>query len=234
DGLEWKRDKWGKWAKRFLKFSEKIAVKFSDVIIADNQAIADYVCQEYNKKSSVIAYGGDHAIHQKNAVTPKNFALSLCRIEPENNVHLILESFSKSCKKLVFVGNWNSSEYGIGLKRKYSQFENITILDSVYDIQKLSVLRGECDFYVHGHSAGGTNPSLVEMMHFAKPILCFDCTYNRATTENEAVYFQDIDSLLSIINDSNYSTDIGEKMLEIASRRYTWSIVRQMYLDVMN
>lgn len=234
DGLEWKRDKWGTWAKRYLKFSEKIAVLFSDVIISDNQAIADYVRQEYKKESAVIAYGGDHAVYQKAPVDTKHFAFALCRIEPENNVHLILESFSRTSKELVFVGNWNSSEYGKQLKKQYSQFSNISILDPIYEVQKLSVIRGECEVYVHGHSAGGTNPSLVEMMHFGKPILCFDCTYNRATTENEAVYFQDENSLLNIINNSSYTADIGEKMLKIASRRYTWSIVRQEYLDVMS
>lgn len=167
DGLEWRRAKWGKFAKRFLKLSESIAVKYSDVVISDNKAIADYVREEYSKESQVIAYGGDHAISDSiNDIEVKDFAFALCRIEPENNVHLILESFSQTNTKLTFVGNWNSSEYGKLLKKKYSTFDNITILDPIYDINALSVLRSECRFYVHGHSAGGTNPSLVEMMHF--------------------------------------------------------------------
>ncbi|POT60137.1 glycosyl transferase [Citrobacter amalonaticus] len=235
DGLEWRRAKWGKFARRFLKLSESIAVKFSDVVISDNKAIADYVREEYNKESLVIAYGGDHAVSQSNAnIDAKDFAFALCRIEPENNVHLILKSFSQTDVKLVFVGNWDSSEYGRMLKRKYSTFENITILDPIYDINKLSVLRGECRFYVHGHSAGGTNPSLVEMMHFSKPILCFDCAYNRATTEEQALYFQNVDSLIQVICEPCFPDDIGEKMLEIATRRYRWSIVRQQYLHAMN
>lgn len=235
DGLEWRRAKWGKLAKRFLKLSESIAVKFSDVVISDNKAIADYVRDEYNKESHVIAYGGDHAVSQSDTnIDAKDFAFALCRIEPENNVHLILESFSKTEVKLVFVGNWDSSEYGRMLKNKYSTFENITILDPIYDINKLSVLRGECRFYVHGHSAGGTNPSLVEMMHFAKPILCFDCAYNRATTEEQALYFRNVDSLIQVISECCFPEDIGEKMHEIATRRYQWSIVRQQYLDAMS
>ncbi|WP_436856430.1 DUF1972 domain-containing protein [Citrobacter tructae] len=235
DGLEWRRAKWGKFAKRFLKLSESIAVKYSDVVISDNKAIADYVREEYNKESQVIAYGGDHAISDSiNDIEVKDFAFALCRIEPENNVHLILESFSQTNTKLTFVGNWNSSEYGKMLKKKYSTFDNITILDPIYDINALSVLRSECRFYVHGHSAGGTNPSLVEMMHFSKPILCFDCAYNRATTEDQALYFQDVNSLIQIISNSHFPDDIGQKMLEIATRRYQWSIVRQQYLDAMN
>lgn len=234
DGLEWRRAKWGRIAKRFLKLSESIAVKFSDIVISDNKAIADYVREEYDKDSLVIAYGGDHAVslcHDDIAV--KDNAFSLCRIEPENNVHLILESFSQTDVKLTFVGNWDSSEYGRMLKDKYSAFKNITILDPIYDIHKLFALRSACRFYVHGHSAGGTNPSLVEMMHFSKPILCFDCAYNRATTEEQALYFQDVHSLLHIISDARFPDDMGEKMLEIATRRYRWSIVRQQYLDAM-
>ncbi len=234
DGLEWRRAKWGRFTKRFLKLSESIAVKYSDVVISDNKAIADYVREEYSKDSLVIAYGGDHAISNANIdIEVKDFAFALCRIEPENNVHLILESFSQTKIKLIFVGNWDSSEYGGMLKKKYSTFDNITILDPIYDINKLYVLRSECRFYVHGHSAGGTNPSLVEMMYFSKPILCFDCAYNRATTEDQALYFQDVNTLIQTISDSNFPDDIGNKMIEIATRRYQWSIVRQQYLDAM-
>ena len=119
DGLEWKRDKWNIWAKRFLKFSEKIAVKYSDVVVADNKGIADYVKQEYCVDSEVIAYGGDHAIVKQLSISDDDYALALCRIEPENNVELILESFSKTKKVLKFIGNWNNSEFGCEMKNKY-------------------------------------------------------------------------------------------------------------------
>jgi hypothetical protein len=90
DGLEWKRAKWSGLVKRFLKFSEKLAVKYSDVVVADNAAIADYVRNEYKIESEVIAYGGDHAVVNDLQPHDENYALALCRIEPENNVELIL------------------------------------------------------------------------------------------------------------------------------------------------
>lgn len=236
DGLEWRRDKWSGLAKRYLKWAESLAVRYSDAVVSDNQAIADYVFSEYETQSVVIAYGGDHAFVDVPDVQQQNYALGICRIEPENNVHVILESFKNSGHPLVFLGNWNSSGYGRKLKDKYSGFSNITLMDPVYDINSLAKLRHECLVYVHGHSAGGTNPSLVEMMHFSKPIICLDCSYNRATTESMARYFTDADSLTmemeKLIRDVNECAVIGAQMQEIARRRYTWHVVKQQYADV--
>ena len=232
DGLEWRREKWGKWAKRFLKFSEKQAVKYSDIVISDNQAIADYVTQEYGVKSSVIAYGGDHAVSVNIANSDIGYALALCRIEPENNVEMILEAFSQVDKRLKFIGNWNNSEFGLSMKLKYSKFSNIEIIDPIYDLERLAEIRASCSFYVHGHSAGGTNPSLVEMMHFGKSIICFDCCYNRASTENMAAFFSDTISLVNSIN-TECNVSNGDSMLEIAQRRYTWDVVRKQYFNVI-
>lgn len=232
DGLEWRREKWGKWPKRFLKYSEKLAVKYSDIVIADNQGIADYVNEEYGVKSTVIAYGGDHAVGSDMVMSDDGFALALCRIEPENNVEMILDAFSKTVKPLKFIGNWDNSEFGHLMKAKYSNFDNIEIISPIYDIEKLSILRSSCSFYVHGHSAGGTNPSLVEMMHFGKTIFCFDCNYNRASTENRASFFSNSAELSGNIN-SEENVDNGQSMLEIAQRRYTWDIVRNQYFDAM-
>ena len=131
DGLEWKREKWNFFIKMFLKFSEKLAVKYSDVIVADNKAIADYVKSEYAVESEVIAYGGDHAITAELTPIDQNYALALCRIEPENNVELILEAFSQSDVKLKFVGNWSNSTFGQTMKAKYRIFENIDIIDPI-------------------------------------------------------------------------------------------------------
>lgn len=237
DGLEWRRDKWGSLAKRYLKWAESLAVRYSHDVVSDNQSIADYVYSEYKRHSHVIAYGGDHAVVDVSSCnSPKqSYALGLCRIEPENNVHLILEAFAESKLKLKFVGNWNASFYGQKLKEKYSKYSNITILDPIYDLETLSVLRSDCVLYVHGHSAGGTNPSLVEMMHFGKPIFCFDCSYNRATTEDTALYFGNVKELFGLINQFDISVGepaVASKMVEIANRRYTWSIVKKQYLDL--
>jgi glycosyltransferase involved in cell wall biosynthesis len=231
DGLEWRRDKWGSFAKKFLKFSEKIAVKYSDVVVADNKGIADYVIEEYGIEAEVIAYGGDHAVITDLNLSNAGYALALCRIEPENNVEMILDSFSKTNKKLMFIGNWNNSDFGREMKAKYQDYENIDIVDPVYELDKLFELRQKCSFYVHGHSAGGTNPSLVEMMHFRKNIMAFDCNYNRASTEDKAAFFINTEELVELIKNSEPLNN-GISMQEIAQRRYTWEIVKEQYFSL--
>lgn len=231
DGLEWRRDKWGNLAKKFLKFSERLAVKYSDVVVADNKGIADYVVDEYGIEPKIIAYGGDHAVIDKLNLSNGNYALALCRIEPENNVEMILKSFSQTNKKLKFIGNWNNSEFGRHMKTTYEGYENIEIMAPVYELSALFELRQKSSFYVHGHSAGGTNPSLVEMMHFEKPIFAFDCNYNRASTEEKASFFSNTEELTKLIN-LPVSDDNAFHMKEIADRRYTWKIVKQQYFDL--
>ncbi|UXI00520.1 DUF1972 domain-containing protein [Photobacterium sp. TY1-4] len=235
DGLEWRRDKWSKLARKFLKFSESIAVKYSDVVIADNQAIGDYVIQEYGKSNVIIAYGGDHVIpHNQPDVEHEEYYLSLCRIEPENNVEMILEAFvnSKSCLK--FIGNWDNSEYGRRLKSKFLKCPNIEIIDPVYDLSHLYKIRKGCSGYIHGHSAGGTNPSLVEAMHFTKPIYAYDCSFNRYSTDDKAIYFSTSEMLKSHLSgfDSEVRQKVATEMKEIANARYTWQVISKDYEQV--
>lgn len=237
DGLEHRRDKWGKVARWFLKLSENMAVKYADVIVSDNKGIQDYVRTEYGKDSVLIAYGGDHAIRDiepkfedetltRFGLEPNGYAITVCRIEPENNCHNTLEAFSKTDKKLIFIGNWNRSEYGRNLKEKYSKFPNIIIQDPIYDIDVLYALRKNAGIYIHGHSAGGTNPSLVEAMFFDCPILCYDVVYNRATTHNRAYYWENVDSLVQLLQHDNLS---GDAMKVIAHENYTWAAITSQY-----
>ena len=129
DGLEHRRDKWNKWVRKFLKFSEALAVKYADVIVSDNKGIQDYVLEEYGKKSALIEYGGDHVICDtsgmeeeilgKYQLSENGYSLALCRIEPENNVEMILRAFVASGELLIFIGNWHNSEFGRRLKEEY-------------------------------------------------------------------------------------------------------------------
>lgn len=242
DGIEWRRGKWRGMAKFFLRFSEKMAVRFSHELIADNGAIADYVKKNYGMASKVVAYGGDHAIAVKAEPVdeyrlPGNYSFSVCRIEPENNVHMILESFSRIEKHaLVMVGNWNNSEYGCALRQRYARYSNIVLLDPIYDLGKLKTLRTQAIFYIHGHSAGGTNPSLVEAMHFGRPVLAFDCDFNQSSTEGQALFFSMEVELMQLVEttDATLAATIGGCMMEIARRRYTWSLIAKQYFDLID
>lgn len=236
DGIEWRRDKWNRFAKWFLKLSERFAVKYSHDVVADNQAIADYVEHEYRRSAHVIAYGGDHALEippseLNEYALPASYAFGVCRIEPENNIAMVVDAFSKqTALPLVMVGNWDASEYGKGLRKAYAGFSQLMLLDPIYDLGKLNTLRSNTALYVHGHSAGGTNPSLVEAMHFAKPIAAFDCSFNRYTTEDRALFFSSSDDLLAVASEQG---DSGAALKEVADRRYTWDVVAAQYFELM-
>lgn len=242
DGIEWQRDKWKGFAKIFLKFSEYLAVKYSHDVISDNSAITSYVSKSYKRDCKTIAYGGDHALRMisSNNFAKKNtqhnyssYALSICRIEPENNIHVILDAFTGSKLPIIFIGNWQKSSYGRELYSKYNNKFNISLLNPIYCLDTLFDYRASCSVYIHGHSAGGTNPSLVEMMHFSKPIIAFDCSYNRATMEDKGNYFFSSKDLTELLNKSD-SLMSGDILVEIARRRYTWDIVRKEYLTFFN
>lgn len=237
DGLEHRRAKWKGWVRRFLKLSESIAVRYADMTIADNRGIQDYVSHVYNKEAQLVTYGGNHVlvdvskereteILEKYSLKKNEYHMSLCRIEPENNCHLTLEAFSKSKEKLIFIGNWQHNGYSKKLKEQYSGYDNIMLLDSIYDLDILYALRKNTKCYIHGHSAGGTNPSLVEAMFFGRPILAFNIVYNRETTHHKAKYYQNSKELLRYIENI---PDNGNKMSQVAWRYYTWKRVAKEY-----
>ncbi len=239
DGLEHRRAKWGRFAKWFLRKSEAMAVKYADAIIADNKGIQDYVTEQYGKPSVLIGYGGDHAIKRMSeneqheilgrfGLTKHGYAITVCRIEPENNCHIILEAFSATDKKLLFIGNWDRSEYGRSLKQKYGVCSNIILQSPIYDTKILYALRNNAETYVHGHSAGGTNPSLVEAMFFGRPVLAYDVIYNRATTDNKAAYFKDVAQLSSLLSQT-YGNGCNDNLNELARKEYTWKHITELY-----
>jgi len=248
DGIEWKRAKWGRFAKWFLLVSEWFAVKFSNFVITDNVELSNYVSKRYGVETTVITYGGDHVnnIHLESVEDKKIFdkypflrnkyTFMVCRIEPENNLDMILECYKGFTEyPLVFVGNWKSSDYGIKLKDKYEKYDHIYLYEAIYDQNILNILRSNAYVYIHGHSVGGTNPSLVEAMSLQLAVLAFDVSYNRITTGNKALYFNDVDGLLNLLKNTTADTykSIGNDMLLMANENYLWGKIAQDYLKVI-
>lgn len=243
DGQEWKRQKWNRFAKWFLRFSERLAVKFADAVVTDNRVIQDYVRDSYGVESKMIAYGADHArkISLSEAVLKdypflkENYAFKVSRIEPENNIQIILEAFSEYPDlNLVLIGNWGNSSFGKDLKLQFGKYPNIFLLDSVYDQDILNQIRSNCYVYVHGHSAGGTNPSLVEAMYLGLPILAFGANYNKATTNSEALYFNDRPELVALLSqlETTKLQSVSRAMKAHAEENYTWQAIAQAYLKL--
>ena len=240
DGIEWKRDKWSLPAKLYLWWAEKIAVKFSHIDISDNESIQDYTAMRYKTLSRVVEYGANHTVSvspnekdfEKYPFLQNEYAVKVCRIEPENNVHLVLEAFKKHISKtLVIVGNWENSPYGKKLRETYNSCANIYLLDPIYNQREIDLIRGNAHLYIHGHSAGGTNPSLVEAMYLGLPVISYNVSYNKTTTEGKAIYFDTTEDLVTILEKMNpeVARQLKLTMKSIANRRYTWELIAKKY-----
>lgn len=242
DGLEHRRQKWGRFAKWFLWHSEQMAAQHADVVIADNQGIKDYVISMYGKTPELIAYGGNHAVCEVNeeeqqrilndyGLKSRFFALAVCRIEPENNLEMVLEAFAQSGRQFALIGNFSDKEFSTMLKNKYSRLPNIHLFDACYDAKILYTLHRNARCYVHGHSAGGTNPSLVEAMFFEDcPILAYDVVYNRATTFGKASYFANVDELIALLEKP--LADQPE-ICQLAKEHYSWKSIVNKYEKIL-
>ena len=243
-GLDWQRNKWSKKAQQAIKYAEKNLIKNSSIVISDNIGIQNYIKQEYNIDAPLIAYGGDQA--SKRPITgyfkeqypflSSPYAFSVTRIQKDNNIEMILEAFSHDTSiPLIMVGNWNSSVFGKLTKHKYAAKENLILLDAIYDQSILDVLRSNCTIYIHGHSAGGTNPSLCEAMFLSLPVIAFASGYNEYTTDNKALYFNNESELHTIINQirSLDLTEIGYQLQKVAKEKYIWAKIAQQYKEII-
>jgi len=243
-GLDWKREKWGRLAKKVIKQAEIFLMKNCDRIIADNKGIQEYIQEVYKRDSDLIFYGGDQAV--KVAITEKwstkysflqgKYGFSVARIQPDNNIEMILKAMAaQNTLPFVFVGNWNNSAFGQKMKLEYGQLAHLQLLDAIYDREELDVLRSNCTLYIHGHSAGGTNPSLVEAMYLGLPVLAFNSIYNRYTTEDKAVFFSNENELENLIKGYEKINlfSILNDLKQIAASKYTWKAVAEHYREVL-
>jgi glycosyltransferase involved in cell wall biosynthesis len=148
------------------------------------------------KKATCIAYPGDHVLRLKNVERKPRTALTICRIEPENNLELLIDGALRSTvTEYTIIGNWSYSDYSRSLRDRHSSNARLRLLDPIYDPIRLAEFRERCSHYLHGHSVGGTNPSLVEMLFYDCAILCFDVEFNRYTAGQGAFYFSTAEDL---------------------------------------
>jgi len=197
DGLEWKRSKYSKPVRRFLKFAEGLAVRHSDHLIADSIGIQAYLQQTYQVSSQYFPYGADvfespdPSALEAYGVAPYQYSMLIARMEPENNIEMIIEGhlLSEVAYPLLVVGNTNNG-YGQYLETKYTS-DRVRFLQGIYDQELLNNLRYHCALYFHGHSVGGTNPSLLEALGSAPVIAAHDNPFNKAIVEKDGFYFSE-------------------------------------------
>lgn len=241
-GMEWARAKWGRIAKTLLKYNESAAAHHAHVFVADNQGLVDYVKAEYGREPTLIAYGGDQFLNIASDLSvfdqyplPPSYDFAMARAQVDNNIEKILQAYARSGLPLVFVSNWDSCDYGRQMRERYSTHPNIYLVGPIYDIAKVKALRARVRMYVHGHSAGGTNPVLVESMWAGLPTACFDVNFHRYTTQNQAFYFKTIGELESLSKSISQQSlnSCGEALRRIAEAEYSWHSIRSAYEKII-
>lgn len=238
DGLEWKRAKYSKPVQRFLRFAEKLAVSSSHYHIADSAVIKEYLDDKYNINSKYIAYGADlhHSVDEKlleeYVLKEKEYFVLMARMEPENNIEMLLDGFclSASTKKFIVIGN-TANGFGKYLRGKFKHEPRIVFLGALFDQQKIKTIIKCSIIYFHGHSVGGTNPSLLEAMAAEAFIAAHSNDFNKSILQENALYFSDATQVCTIINDC--SATVNEHFIKANStlikNEFTWEKIIGQY-----
>ena len=201
DGIEWRRTKFSKPIRFILWVYDLLAQMSANIIIYDNKELLSFVKPIFRSKAKLVAYSADHVLRNPRVGLEEKTALTICRIEPENNIELLIAgALASKLEKYTLIGNWENSAYGKALKAKYASELKIQLLDPIYDVDKLVNYREACTYYLHGHSVGGSNPSLIEMLPYKCHILCYDCGFNRETAGSDAQYFASPNDLATLID----------------------------------
>jgi glycosyltransferase involved in cell wall biosynthesis len=239
DGLEWKRAKWGRAGRKYYQSVEKLAVIWSDSLIADAVGIQDYYRQKFDADTVYLAYGapllekGHSDKLAQLGLEPQGYHLVVARFEPENNVHLIVEGFTRSTAKLplIVVG---SAPYSDRYTRRVHELADarVRFVGGVWDQELLDQLYANAKVYWHGHSVGGTNPSLLRAAGSGTATNAFDVGFNREVLESSGRYFTDPQDVARLAAEAERpSSDAparGEQARQIALR-YNWDHVGDGY-----
>lgn len=258
DGHEWKRAKWSAPVRKYWKLSEKLMVKHADFLVCDSLGIESYIKEDYKKynpKTTFIAYGAETSAstlkdddekvlnwYGKFNIKPKNYYLIVGRFVPENNFEVMIKEFmkSKTKKDLVIITGYE----GVGLydelkeKTHFDEDKRIKFVGTVYDQQLLKKIREDAYGYLHGHSVGGTNPSLLEALGRTDLNLLFDVCFNREVGQDGAKYWtKEYGLLAQMLERADQMTaqeieEIGTKAKERIDKYYSWEYITQRYEEL--
>ncbi len=239
DGLEYKRTKFNSLVRKFLFWEERMAVRHSHYLVADNMGIRDYYREKYGKPSKFLAYGAD--IHNDYNcdllkvydLTPGGYYLIVARIEPENNIEMAIEGYLASKEKgrrpLIIVGKTNTA-FAQNLIKKFGDQKFVKFIGGIYDFKILNSIRHFSYAYFHGHSVGGTNPSLLEAMASGVMLLAHNNVFNRSVLHNNAFYYSDKTSVTNVLDNidtfvAENKTRIVEANLNEIRTNYSWNFL---------
>ncbi len=240
DGLEWQRSKYSRPVRRFLKYAEKLAAVNSHALVADSEAIRDYLLAQYGLQATYIPYGADVAGNtglehlMEHGLEPGGYYLLIARMQPDNHIEEVISGHlaSGTSHPLVIVGSTQNG-FGRRLKNKYAnpagKPNSIRFLDSIFDQDALNQLRYHCRLYFHGHSSGGTNPSLLEAMAASSLVCAHNNAFNRSVLGEDALYFRNENDVEQCIQTSFDNQASIQNNLEKIKKKYNWEKVITSY-----
>lgn len=238
DGMEWMRSKYSPKVQSYLKKAEKWAATRSDLLIADSKAIQTYLETKYATPVRFISYGAEIPasyladIFDDFQVEPHHYDLLIARMEPENNIELAIEAKLQENSTIPLVIFGNETPYGTMLKKKYHDQSLIRFQKANYHEATLNSLRHFSRYYLHGHSVGGTNPSLLEAMASECRILAHDNPYNRTVLENNAGYYQSSAQLKELLMQPSPVEQFRQKIvnnLNSIRKNHSWDFITKEY-----
>ena len=239
DGLEWKRAKWGRTGKKYYQMVERLAVKQSDALIADAIGIQDYYRKKFGADTVYLAYGAPLLTENRQdklaelGLKAREYHLVVARFEPENHVHLIVEGFAKSGSKLplVVVGSAPYSDRYTSEVHELGD-DRVRFVGGVWDQELLDQLYANSLVYWHGHSVGGTNPSLLRAIGSGAATNAFDVGFNREVLGESGRYFTDPADVTRLVADAEaVDSDVATRgeLAQLTARRYNWDLVTEGY-----
>ena len=252
DGMEWMRSKWSYPVKKFFLLSEKLMLNNCDLIICDGLGIKEYIDNKYPKLKDIttyIAYGyneydfskvDEDKILKKYHLTKNNYLLMVGRCVPENNYELVIKDFMKSKidKELVIISNLTGSTYFSELltRTNFNKDKRIIFIDGVYDPVELATVRKNAYLYIHGHSVGGTNPSLIEALSLTDLNILYDVCFNHDIGLDYCLYFKEEGSLTKLLDNKKLLDEsikeLGSKAKKHVKDNFTWEIIVNKYKDI--
>lgn len=238
DGLEWGRAKWGPLGQRYYKVAERMSVRFSGALIADAIGIADYYRETHNAATELIAYGaprvepGSDRLVQA-GVKRDGYHLLVSRFEPENHVEEIVSGYvaSNATMPLVVVGSAPYSDDYTAQVRAAAD-DRVRFLGGVWDQQLLDQLYANARTYLHGHSVGGTNPSLLRALGAGAATDAYDVVFNREVLGGAGRFFRTPKEVAALIDDAEADPVAAQRRGAAAlleARRYDWDDVAERY-----
>lgn len=243
DGLEWKRTKYSKPVQQFLKFAERLAANSSDFLVSDSVGIQKYLKEKYKKDSTYIAYGAypfstpNEEILKEYNVEKENYNMIMARFEPENNLDMVLEGVAMNeDKTTILVVGKHETKYGEYLKNKFKDHKNILFMGGIYNLEHLNNLRYFSNLYFHGHSVGGTNPSLLEAMASKALVIAHNNDFNKGILKQNSHYFSNPVEVKNILNSikKNDNLQLVQNNFDAIVNEFNWEKINDEYLQLFN